>query len=105
MKPDYWYWGHIHLGAVYSKNAYSGEMKTRCIGHSSMPFAIPPGMEKCQGNIDWYSKTPLDSSTKLQALYYSRPRAKNGFSVLTLSENAVTEEIYEIGNKNPIWSG
>lgn len=104
ISPDYWYWGHIHLGAVYSANAYSGEMKTRCIGHSSMPFAIPPGMEKCKENIDWYSDTALESSKKLEALYYSRPRAKNGFSMITLSASGITEQVYEIGNTKPVWS-
>ncbi|MCP4269873.1 MAG: hypothetical protein GY777_30590 [Candidatus Brocadiaceae bacterium] len=103
ITPDYWYWGHIHLGAVYSKKAFSGEMKTRCIGHSSMPFAIPPGMEKCTNNVDWYSDTPLDCTTMLEALYYTRPRAKNGFAMLTLRENDIIEEIYEIGCVHPVW--
>jgi len=103
VTPDYWYWGHIHLGAVYSAKAYSKNVKTRCIGHSSMPFAISPGMEKCRSNIDWYSNTPLDSSPMLQVLYYSRPRAKNGFAMLTLSKKGITEEIYEINNTQPVW--
>ena len=104
IAPDYWYWGHIHLGAVYSNQAYSADMKTRCIGHSSMPFAIPPGMEKCQQNVDWYSNSPLDSSTALQVLYYSRPRAKNGFAMLTLRKDGITEQVYDIGNTKPVWS-
>jgi len=104
VTPDYWYWGHTHLGAVYSSNAYSGSMKTRCIGHSSIPFAIPPGMEKCKQNVEWYSNSPLDSVMMLQALLYSRPRAKNGFAMLTLSESDITEQVYEIGNNKPVWS-
>lgn len=106
VHPDYWYWGHTHLGAVYSSNARSGNinMKTRCIGHSSMPFAVPPGMEKCQANIDWYSNAPLEPNMMLKALYYSRPRAKNGFAMLTLTGNGITEQVYEIGNANPVWS-
>lgn len=103
ISPDYWYWGHIHLGAFYSANAYSGDMKTRCIGHSSMPFAIPPGMEKCGENIDWYSNSVLEPSMELEELYYSRPRAKNGFSILTLSKNGISEQVYEIGNTEPVW--
>ncbi len=103
VRPDYWYWGHIHLGAVYSNNAYSENIKSRCIGHSSMPFAIPPGMENSQSNVDWYSDTPLEPETELQALIYSSPRAKNGFSILTLTENSITEEVYNIGNKDPVW--
>ena len=105
ITPDYWYWGHIHLGAVYSEHAYSKNIKTRCIGHSSMPFAIPPGMSKCQNNVDWYSNTPLNLSFESESIVYSRPRAKNGFAVLTLSKNDITEEVYEIGNTKPVWSG
>jgi len=104
IKPAFWYWGHIHLGVAYSSKAYSGNMNTRCIGHSSMPFAIPPGMASCKKNIDWYADTPLDSTEALQAVYYTRQRAKNGFAILTLSKSGITEEVYEIGNVNPVWS-
>ena len=104
ITPDYWYWGHTHLGAVYSSHAYSGGMKTRCIGHSSMPFAIPPGMEKCRQNVAWYSDSPLDSTSTLQVLPYSRPRAKNGFAMLTLKKGGITEQVYELGNTKPVWS-
>jgi hypothetical protein len=103
ITPDYWYWGHIHLGAVYSDKAFSGNVKTRCIGHSSMPFAIPPGMANCQTTVDWYSDTPLDSSALMESLFYSSPRAKNGFAMITLSENNITEEIYNIGSTTPVW--
>jgi len=61
-------------------------------------------MEKCRENVDWYADTPLDSSTALQALYYSQPRAKNGFALLTLRKNGITEEVYDIGNTTPVWS-
>ena len=104
VTPDYWYWGHTHLGAVYSSRAYSGDMKTRCIGHSSMPFAIPPGMKNSGKYVDWYSNSPLASTKALQALYYSRPRAKNGFAMLTLKKNGITEQVYDIGNTTPVWS-
>jgi len=101
VRPDCWYWGHTHLGAAYSSKAYSGPIKTRCIGHSSMPFAIPPGMAKCRQNVDWYSQTPLDPSTRPSPFYYSR-RARNGFAMLTLSKTGITEQVYDIGNTTPI---
>lgn len=104
VTPVYWYWGHTHIGAVYSSKAYSNSIKTRCIGHSSMPFAIPPGMEECRQNVEWYSDSALDSSMASQTLYYSQPRAKNGFAILTLSKDSITEQVYEIGNNEPIWS-
>lgn len=101
LQPDYWYWGHTHLGMAYNDKSYAKTMKTRCIGHSSMPFAIPPGMEGCE-NVEWYSGTPLVPE-KMEALYYSSPRAKNGFAMLTLSGSGITEEAYEIGNTKPVW--
>ncbi len=104
VTPDYWYWGHTHLGVIYSNNANSGHIKARCIGHSAMPFAIPPGMEKCRQNVEWYSNSPLDSTMALQALYYSQPRAKNGFAILTLGKDGITEQVYEIGNTKPVKS-
>jgi hypothetical protein len=69
-----------------------------------MPFAIPPGMEKCRQNVAWYSDSPLDSTTTLQALFYSRPRAKNGFAMLTLKKDGISEQVYDIGNTKPVWS-
>lgn len=104
IMPEIWYWGHTHLGAAYNNQALSGAMKTRCIGHSSMPFAIPPGMAKCSQTVEWYSKTPLYHTAALQALYDTSPRAKNGFAVLTLRKDGITEEAFDIGNKNPVWS-
>lgn len=103
VTPDYWYWGHTHLGAVYNSKAYSGSMKTRCIGHSAIPFAIPPGMEKCRQNVDWYSNTPLQEEQMLKALLYSSRRATNGFAMLTLSKDGITEEVYDMDNTTPVW--
>lgn len=104
LRPDIWYWGHTHLGIVYGGGAYSGDMKTRCIGHSSMPFAIPPGMEHCGGTVDWYSHTPLEATAALGALWYDSPRAKNGFAMLTLDKTGIVEEVYDIGDTEPVWS-
>lgn len=59
FKPDCWYWGHLHLGVVYRTVPSGSTTKCRCIGHSSMPFAIPPGMSNCASTVAWYSKTLL----------------------------------------------
>lgn len=100
VTPDFWYYGHTHLGVAYSGKAYSGPMRTRCIGHGSMPFAVPPGMAKCKQNVQWYSQTPLDPATTPHPLYYSQ-RARNGFAMLTLSKGGITEQVYDIGNTIP----
>lgn len=104
ITPDYWYWGHAHLGAAYSEQAYSKSIKTRCIGHSSMPFAIPPGMAQCYGDtVDWYAHTPLTSSGMPEALYYNSPRATNGFAMLTVTTSGIVEEAYEFASSTPVW--
>lgn len=102
LEPDYWYWGHTHLGMVYNANAASGGVQTRCIGHSSMPFAIPPGLASC-ANVSWHSNTPLSAERMLAAPWYSEPRATNGFAVLTLERDRITEEIYNIGSTTRVW--
>ncbi|MBT0569056.1 metallophosphoesterase [Curvibacter sp. CHRR-16] len=102
LTPDYWYWGHTHLGMVYNDKAASKEVKTRCIGHSSMPFAIPIGMKGCS-NVDWYANTELKINEALAFVHIS-PRAKNGFAMLTLGENTIREEFFDIGNTAPIYS-
>jgi hypothetical protein len=94
VTPNYWYWGHLHLGIFYKTTNLCPKTHCRCIGHSSMPFAIPPGMKNCAATVDWYSKTPLNPQTA---------RAKNGFAMLTLSNTGITEEVYDMGNTTPVW--
>ncbi|HKB58661.1 MAG TPA: metallophosphoesterase [Gallionellaceae bacterium] len=96
--PDYWYWGHWHLGVAFSEHAYSGPIKTRCVGHGAIPFANPPGMLACAGNIAWYAHTAPAAPGAFQ------PRAKNGYAVLTLTPSGITEEFYEVGTSKPVYS-
>lgn len=103
LVPDYWYWGHTHLGMVYNAMAASGGMQVRCVGHSSMPFAVPPGMDGCPA-VDWYAHTPLDASQRLQALVHTAPRATNGFALLTLDGNTLSEAFFDMGNTTPVWT-
>jgi hypothetical protein len=102
LTPDYWYWGHTHLGMVYNGQAASGAMKTRCIGHSSMPFAIPPKMKGC-ANVSWYAQTPLNAVSTAEFWPHLAMRAKNGFAMITLAKNSITEEVFEVGNASPVW--
>jgi hypothetical protein len=98
ITPDYWYWGHLHLGMVYSARACSGAVKTRCVGHGAIPFANPPGMLACAENIAWYAHSGP------AAPGYFQPRAKNGFAVLTLGPSGLTEDFYEVGRSEPVYS-
>jgi hypothetical protein len=48
--PDVWYYGHQHIGVVYSTGSAAGpDPLIRCIGHSSLPFAVPSGLEEDVG--------------------------------------------------------
>lgn len=105
--PDYWYWGHVHLGIVYGDGSYAGAqgVKARCLGHSAIPFGQPWGLENTASSIiEWYSQTPLDGAEDLSALPKKRYRAKNGFAVLTLTKSDITEAIYDAGNTTPVWT-
>lgn len=98
VTPHYWYWGHWHLGVAYSEQAYSGTVKTRCVGHGAIPFANPPGMLNCATTIAWYAHTAPAGTGLFQ------PRAKNGFAVLTLSESGIREDFYEVGRPEPVYT-
>ena len=113
--PDYWYWGHIHNGVVYNNNAtMSSKRKTktlcRCVGHSALPFGNAyyweNGTKYDLGQsqyVDYYASTPLCTPPNCTCPQWTY-RVKNGFAVLTLSQNAITEAFYEQGNTTPVWT-
>lgn len=99
VQPDYWYWGHIHLGIVYSEQSCIGKsgVKARCVGHSAVPFGKAWGLEN-NDNISWYADTLVGVAGKDNLV-------KNGFALLTLGKDgSIKEEFYETGNKNPVWT-
>jgi len=94
--PDYWYWGHEHLGVAYNdKTAMDPKVKARCIGHSSIPFGDAWGLAG-QKAVNWYEKTPLN--TDPDNIY-----VRNGFMMLSIDETDVEEFFYEVRNKEPVW--
>lgn len=105
ITPNYWYWGHIHLGLAYGKQsavttATNGKTKARCIGHSAIPIGAPWDL-KVDGNIiDYIAETAVPNS----------PLVYNGLAMLTLTkEGGITEAFYngvEQGSSEapvPIW--
>ena len=87
ITPDYWYWGHIHLGLVYGKNsavtkATGGKTRARCVGHSAIPFGAPWGLSVGNGVIDYIAQTPLQNSRLVL----------NGLALLTLHSNGSIQE-------------
>ena len=107
LKPDYWYWGHIHLGLVYGMKsavttASGGTIKARCVGHSAVPFGTPWGLKTGGEVIDFIADDPVAGS----------PLAKNGLAMLTLTNDGkITEQFFNgvpvgSGEKpSPVWTG
>lgn len=113
LTPDYWYWGHIHLAAVYSDSApiwnqlnLVGQVKARCVGHSAIPVATPWGFSEPEnaGAADWWAATPKNLSTDKSKLPVQfADRIKNGFAMITLSDGGIVEEIYDQDSTTPVW--
>lgn len=87
--PAMWYWGHIHNGIVYSDLAVTGNTTlARCLGNASIP--IGTGNWLNNENISFFTNTPLNDGTPNNSL-----RVKNGFAVLTIANNTITETWYD----------
>ncbi|MGI9276280.1 MAG: metallophosphoesterase family protein [Endozoicomonas sp.] len=90
--PAYWYYGHKHAGVVYSGQSHAGLNHThaRCVGHSGMPIGRGAGFFDSDGSlrntIDFYAHTPDAANT---------PQVTNGYMVLTINGEQVTEEYYD----------
>ncbi|NNF34275.1 MAG: metallophosphoesterase [Saprospiraceae bacterium] len=87
--PHMWYWGHLHNGMVYNNNAASGsETLARCLGNAAIPIGVGHWLNN--KNIDFFTKTPLNDGTVNNSL-----RVKNGFALLTISQNGIIETWYD----------
>lgn len=92
--PDYWYWGHAHVGAVYPPRAGTA---ARCCGHGGIPWAYSSGLEKAKqdGDVDWFeSIANLDRP----------PQVNNGFAVLELDEEKPLKEAFYDHTGSKSWS-
>ena len=91
LTPDYWYWGHVHLGLVYGDQsvvtkATKGMTKARCVGHSAVPFGNPWGLSVGGNIIDYIANTPIPGTNM----------AMNGLAMLTLTQDGgITEEFFD----------
>ena len=101
IEPDYWYWGHLHLGAVYNKNSAARKVKARCIGHGCIPFGVPRGLAK-DARVDWFSDTAFDDPDE-DVHPRGASRAVNGFAMITLTENGIGEEFFRAGSTTPVY--
>lgn len=114
--PDYWYYGHKHNGIVYNNASAQGAYKCtsglspqlRCFGHGSIPIGKAVGLHDGKGNkikaVDYYASTAMPNPDNNPGL---RNRVLNGFVMLTLSDNKIMEQVYEVSADRgaiPVWS-
>jgi hypothetical protein len=86
--PDYWYWAHVHCGAVYQpQKTGAASVLCRCCGHGSLPCAAAPEMSKSP-NVVWYeNRLAHDPDIPLRVL--------NGFTMLYVHGSSLDEVFYD----------
>ena len=87
--PAYWYYGHEHVGAVYTPLKNSG-IRCRCIGHGALPWGQSSDLAHAQsaGLVEWYeSRLAGDPSDAF--------RVYNGFAFLELNGPDLIENFYD----------
>lgn len=98
--PDFWYWGHIHNGIVYSDQSFPAQngTKARCAGHGAIPFGVAYGLQNPDGSnkpsVEYFSHELLSSAyenTDAQQVN----RVLNGFAMLTLKSDSIVEEFID----------
>jgi hypothetical protein len=98
--PDIWYWGHIHNGIVYSDTSFPAQQGTmaRCAGHGAIPFGVAYGLQNPDGSnkpsIEYFSHELLSSAYETTDAQQSN-RVMNGFAMLTLSPDSISEEFID----------
>ena len=88
-EPDYWYWGHVHNGMVYTPASAGGSVNCRCLGNASIPIGNAEWLQNSPSTVAFYTNKPLPNPTVQQQL-----RVLNGFAMLTFTENDVAENWY-----------
>jgi hypothetical protein len=79
----YWYWGHVHMGAVYKPKA---GIKTRVVGHGVIPYGHAEKLTHSE-QVVWFETTSAEDQ-------HNRFRVQNGFLMLDLNEQNITERFY-----------
>jgi hypothetical protein len=69
--PTYWYWGHVHVGCVYTRDAGNGAM-CRCIGHSALPCGRASVLDD-NSSVLWHEERPASDPDDMA-------RVLNGFA-------------------------
>ena len=98
--PDFWYWGHIHNAIVYSAHSFPAQqgVQARCVGHGAIPFGVAYGLQNPDGSnkpsIAYFAHELLSSVFPHTDVQQAN-RVLNGFMLLTLKADAITEELID----------
>lgn len=98
--PEYWYWGHVHNAMVYSEQSFPAQqgVKARCSGHAAIPFALAYGLQNADGStkpsVEYYAHELMSSAYENIDVQQSK-RVLNGFTMLTLAPDSITEEFID----------
>jgi Calcineurin-like phosphoesterase len=84
--PDYWYWGHVHIGAVY-KPFGPANVRCRCCGHGALPWGHASDLAESP-SVEWYENRNANDPEIPE-------RVLNGFAVLRLDGPTIKEIFYD----------
>jgi hypothetical protein len=98
--PDFWYWGHVHNGIVYSDQSFPGQngVKARCAGHGAIPFGIAYGLQNADGttipSVEYFAHELLSSAYEKTDTQQAN-RVLCGFAMLTLGPDSINEQFID----------
>jgi len=98
--PDFWYWGHVHNGIVYSDQSFPGQngVKARCAGHGAIPFGVAYGLQNADGttvpSVEYFAHELLSSAYEKTDTQQAN-RVLCGFAMLTLGPDSINEQFID----------
>ncbi len=84
--PDYWYWGHVHSGAIYMPLS-PATVQARCCGHGALPCGASSDLAKST-HVAWFEHGDAHDAD-------IKERVLNGFAVLRLNGASIQETFYD----------
>jgi hypothetical protein len=86
-----WYWGHVHVAAVYQPCLINGiTIYPRCCGHGCIPWGVATALKK--KSVLWFEREVLGPGKN----YF----VTNGYATLTLKGASMTETFYDQSGKS-----
>ena len=82
-----WYWGHVHIGAVYKPQVVNKiTIYPRCCGHSCIPWGVATGLQH-NSNVLWFENEVLGPGSN----YF----VTNGYATVALTGASMKETFYD----------